>query len=150
MWWRQPEEKLLPLLEELNIGFVSFSPLGKGFLTGSISADAKFDKNDFRNIVPRFSKECLEANQKFVDYIKKLASSKDATPAQIALAWILAQKPYIAPIPGTTKILRLEENIKAVDIVLNQDEIQKINDEINKIEIIGARYPKELESRVGN
>lgn len=150
MWWRKPEEELFPLLEELNIGFVPFSPLGKGFLTGSINSDTEFAKDDFRNIVPRFSKECLDANQKFADYIKNLAVSKGVTPAQLALAWILTQKSYISPIPGTTKISRLEENIKAVDVILAPDELQKINDSINKIEIFGARYPKELEARVGN
>lgn len=150
MWWREPEEKLFPLLEELNIGLVPFSPLGKGFLTGTITVDAKFEKDDFRHIVPRFTKECLEANQKFVNFVKELASSKGITPAQLALAWILAQRPYISPIPGTRNISRLEENLKAADIILSQDEILKLNTEINKIEIVGARYPKELEARVGN
>ncbi len=150
MWWRKPEEELLPLLEKLNIGLVPFSPLGKGFLTGNINSGAKFGKDDFRSIVPRFSAECIQANQKFADYVKEIAALQGITPAQLALAWVLAQKTYIVPIPGTTKISRLEENMKAADIILTPDEVQKINSEIEKIEIAGARYPKELEARVGN
>lgn len=150
MWWRKPEAELFSMLEELNIGFVPFSPLGKGFLTGKISADTKFGSNDFRSIVPRFSKECLEANQKFVDFVKEMAYSKEITPAQLALAWVMAQKSYITPIPGTTKITRLEENLKASDVILTVDEVQNINSQIEKIEVAGARYPEALEKRTGN
>ena len=150
MWWREPEKELIPTLEELGIGLVSFSPLGKGFLTGTIKADATFASNDFRSIVPRFSKECLEANQKFVAFVKTMAEQKGITPAQLALSWILAQKPFIAPIPGTTKLHRLEENMKAADIVLTDDEVNALNSEISKIELVGARYPKALQERVGN
>ncbi len=150
MWWREPEKELIPTLEELGIGLVPFSPLGKGFLTGTIKADATFASNDFRSIVPRFSKECLEANQKFVDFVKTMAEQKGITPAQLALSWILAQKPFIAPIPGTTKLHRLEENMKAADIILTDDEVNALNSEISKIELVGARYPKALQERVGN
>lgn len=150
MWWRKPEEELFSLLEELNIGFVPFSPLGKGFLTGKINADTTFGSNDFRSIVPRFSKECLEANQKFIEFVKNFAAEKNITPAQLSLAWVLAQKTYIAPIPGTTKVIRLEENLKAADIMLTAEETEKINSQIDKIEVAGARYPKELEARTGN
>lgn len=149
MWWRQPEQELFALLEELNIGFVPFSPLGKGYLTGRFDKNSTFEKDDFRSIVPRFTQENLEANQKFVDYVKDLAVQKGITPAQLALSWVLAQKPYIAPIPGTRKIERLEENLKASDVLLTYEEVQQINSEISKIEISGARYPKELEARVG-
>lgn len=149
MWWREPEKELFSLLEELNIGFVPFSPLGKGYLTGRFDKNSTFDKDDFRSIVPRFTKENLEANQKFVDYIKDLAAKKGITPAQLALSWVLAQKPYIAPIPGTRKIERLEENLKAYDVLLTYEEVKQINTEISKIEISGARYPKELQARVG-
>lgn len=149
MWWREPEKELFPLLEELNIGFVPFSPLGKGYLTGRFDKNSTFEKDDFRSIVPRFTKENLEANQKFIDYVKDLAANKGITPAQLALSWVLAQKPYIAPIPGTRKIERLEENLKSSDVLLTYEEVQKINSEIEKIEIVGARYPKELQARVG-
>lgn len=149
MWWRQPENELFALLEELNIGFVPFSPLGKGYLTGRFDKNSTFEKDDFRSIVPRFTQENLEANQKFVDYVKEFAAQKGITPAQLALSWVLAQKPYIAPIPGTRKIERLEENLKASDVLLTYEEVQQINSEISKIEISGARYPKELEARVG-
>ncbi len=149
MWWREPEKELFPLLEELNIGFVPFSPLGKGYLTGRFDKNSTFEKDDFRSIVPRFQKENLEANQKFIDYVKDLANKKGITPAQLALSWVLAQKPYIAPIPGTRKIERLEENLKSSDVLLTYEEVQKINSEIEKIEIVGARYPKELQARVG-
>lgn len=149
MWWRQPEQELFPMLEELNIGFVPFSPLGKGYLTGRFDKNSTFAKDDFRSIVPRFTQENLEANQKFIDYVKDLAEQKGITPAQLALSWVLAQKPYIAPIPGTRKIERLEENLKASDVLLTYEDVQKINSEIAKIEISGARYPKELEERTG-
>lgn len=149
MWWREPEKELLPALEELGIGFVPFSPLGKGFLTGAVKSDATFPANDFRSVVPRFSKECLEANQRFVDFVVSMAQQKGITPAQLALAWVLAQKPFIVPIPGTTKMHRLDENMKSAEIVLSAEDIQSLNDEISKIEIAGDRYPKELASRVG-
>jgi len=149
LWWRRPEEALLPALEELGIGFVPFSPLGKGFLTGSISKDAKFDKSDFRSIVPRFTPASLDANHVLVDLLKKVAEQKKATPAQIALAWLLAQKPWIVPIPGTTKLSRLEENIGAANVELTQDELNSINDALAKIKVEGERYPEELEKRTG-
>lgn len=149
MWWREPEKELFSLLEELNIGFVPFSPLGKGYLTGRFDKNSTFGKDDFRSIVPRFAKENLEANQKFVDYVKDLAVRKGISPAQLALSWVLAQKPYIAPIPGTRKIERLEENLKASEALLTYEEVKQINSEISKIEISGARYPKELQARVG-
>ena len=149
MWWREPEKELLPTLEELEIGFVPFSPLGKGFLTGSISKDTRFDKSDFRNIVPRFTAENLNANQVIVDFVKKLANEKNATPAQIALAWVLAVKPWIAPIPGTTKPSRLEENLQSIHVEITPEELKRINDMLNSIPISGDRYPEELAKRVG-
>lgn len=149
MWWREPEQELIPTLEELGIGLVPFSPLGKGFLTGTIKSDTTFASNDFRSIVPRFSIECLKANQKFVDFVKNMAQEKGITPAQLALSWILGQKTFIAPIPGTTKLHRLVENMKSADIILSEEELQKINSEISKIELVGARYPKALQERVG-
>jgi aryl-alcohol dehydrogenase-like predicted oxidoreductase len=149
MWWRRPEEELLPTLEKLRIGFVPFSPLGKGFLTGSFNKDSKFGKSDFRSIVPRFSTEALEANQILVDLIKKVAQQKNAAPAQIALAWVLAQKPWIVPIPGTTKLNRLEENIGAANISLTADELNEINTALKNIKVVGDRYPEELEKRTG-
>jgi aryl-alcohol dehydrogenase-like predicted oxidoreductase len=149
MWWRRPEEELLPTLEELGIGFVPFSPLGKGFLTGRFNKDSKFEKSDFRNIVPRFTPENLDANQVLVDLLKKIAADKDVTPAQIALAWLLAQKTWIVPIPGTRKLERLKENLASVDIKLTPEELQNINSALEKIEIMGARYPEELEKRTG-
>ncbi|MEH2063821.1 MAG: aldo/keto reductase [Nostoc sp.] len=149
LWWRRPEEALLPALEELGIGFVPFSPLGKGFLTGSISKDAKFDKSDFRSIVPRFKPEALDTNQSLVDLLKEVANQKKATAAQIALSWILAQKPWIVPIPGTTKLSRLEENIGAADIELTQDELKSIDEALAQIPVEGDRYPEELEKRTG-
>lgn len=149
MWWREPEKELLPTLEELGIGFVPFSPLGKGFLTGSISKDTRFDKSDFRNIVPRFTTENLSANQVIIDFIKILANEKNATPAQIALAWVLAVKPWIAPIPGTTKLSRLEENLQSINVEITPEELRKINDMLNSIPISGDRYPEELAKRVG-
>jgi aryl-alcohol dehydrogenase-like predicted oxidoreductase len=149
LWWRKPEEELLPMLEELGIGFVPFSPLGKGFLTGSISKDTKFGDNDFRSIVPRFTTEALTANQALVDVIKDIATQKNATPAQIALAWILAQKPWMVPIPGTTKLHRLEENIGAVGIKLTADDLSGFDSALDAIKIVGARYPEEMEKRSG-
>ncbi|SNT57658.1 Predicted oxidoreductase [Bacillus sp. OK838] len=149
MMWRSPEEKLLPTLEELEIGFVPFSPLGKGFLTGTIKKDATFGSSDFRSIVPRFNPENIEVNQVLVDLIKKIAVEKDAAPAQIALAWVLAQKPWIVPIPGTRKLERLEENLRAADIELSTEEINDLNDALSKIEISGDRYPAEYANRVG-
>lgn len=149
MWWREPEKELLPTLEELGIGFVPFSPLGKGFLTGNVKTDTTFAKNDFRSIVPRFSKECIETNQKLVAFIKSMADSKEITSAQLALAWVSAQKPFIVPIPGTTKSHRLEENMKSANIILSRHELDELNTEIAKIEIIGERYPAALAARVG-
>ena len=149
MWWREPEKELLPTFEELGIGFVPFSPLGKGFLTGNISRDTQFGKDDFRSIVPRFTAENLNANQVIVDFVRKLAEEKNATPAQIALAWILAVKPWIAPIPGTTKLKRLEENIQSINVEISPEELTRINDMLNSIPVSGDRYPAELAKRVG-
>jgi aryl-alcohol dehydrogenase-like predicted oxidoreductase len=149
LWWREPEKEILPTLEELGIGFVPFSPLGKGFLTGAINEDTKFDSTDFRNIVPRFTTEARKANQAMVDLLGNIAQEKQATPAQIALAWLLAQKPWIVPIPGTTKIHRLEENLGAVEIELTENDLAQIEDAASKIEIEGARYPQQLQDRVG-
>lgn len=150
MFYREPEKEIIPLLEELGIGFVPFSPLGKGFLTGAISESTQFDKSDFRSIVPRFSEENRKANQALVDLLKATATERDATPAQIALAWLLAQKPWIAPIPGTTKINRLEENIGGADLLLDKEVLAKIQTALNEIEIVGERYPAHLMKRVGN
>jgi len=149
LWWREPEAEVLQTLEELGIGFVPFSPLGKGFLTGKISQDTKFDKGDFRNIVPRFSPENRKANQAVVDLLGAIARRKKATPAQIALAWLLAQKPWIVPIPGTTKLHRLEENIGAVALDLTAEDLHQIDDAASKITVQGARYPEELQRLVG-
>ena len=149
MMWRQPEAELLPTLEELGIGFVPFSPLGKGFLTGRFDKNTTFDSSDFRNIVPRFKPENLDANQVLVTLVKEIAAGKGATPAQIALAWVLAQKPWIVPIPGTTKMHRLEENLGAADVGLSAGELQDLNAALAKIEISGDRYPAELAKRVG-
>lgn len=149
LWWREPEKELLPALEELGIGFVPFSPLGKGFLTGKIDENTEFDKTDFRNIVPRFTAEARKANQAMVDLLSTIASDKNATPAQIALAWLWAQKPWIVPIPGTTKLHRLEENIAATNVTLTVDDLQQIEQATQQIQIIGARYPESLQSRVG-
>ncbi|WP_058308476.1 aldo/keto reductase [Gracilibacillus massiliensis] len=148
MMWRSPEKELLPTLEELGIGFVPFSPLGKGFLTGTIKKDTTFGGSDFRRVVPRFKPENIEANQVLVDLVKEMAIEKDATPAQIALAWVLAQKPWIVPIPGTRKLNRLEENLGATDIVLRPEELNNLNDALSKIEISGDRYPAEYANRV--
>ena len=149
LWWREPEEKVLPTLEELGIGFVPFSPLGKGFLTGKIDESTRFDSNDFRNIVPRFTPEARNANGDLVELLRAVAEKKKATPAQIALAWLLAQKPWIAPIPGTTKMHRLEENIGAAEIELTPDDLREIESAASKITVQGARYPEHLERRVG-
>jgi len=149
LWWREPEAEVIPTLEELGIGFVPFSPLGKGFLTGKISEDTKFDKSDFRNIVPRFTPENRKVNQAFVDLLGRIAGRKKATPAQIALAWLLAQKPWIVPIPGTTKLARLEENIGAVSVSLTPEDLREIENAASKIKVEGARYPEELQKMVG-
>ena len=149
LWWRRPEEELLPALEELGIGFVPFSPLGKGFLTGKIDETTTFEKNDFRNIVPRFTPEARRANQALVDLLGQVAKRKGATPAQIALAWLLAQKPWIVPIPGTTKLSRLEENLGAANVELTPEDLRVIDGAASKIRVEGARYPEELEKRTG-
>ena len=149
MMWRSPEEQLLPTLEELGIGFVPFSPLGKGFLTGNIDKNASFDSSDFRSIVPRFKSENIEANQVLVDLIKTIAEGKGAKPAQIALAWVLAQKPWIVPIPGTRKLERLEENLGAAEVELTPKELIDLNEALSKIEVSGDRYPAEFANRVG-
>jgi aryl-alcohol dehydrogenase-like predicted oxidoreductase len=149
LWWREPEREILHTLEELGIGFVPFSPLGKGFLTGKIDEKTSFDPNDFRNIVPRFTEENRKANLAFVDWLKAFAEKKKATPAQIALAWLLAQKPWIAPIPGTTKRDRLQENLGAVAIRLTQDDLHEIDRAASQIEVHGARYPEHLQQMVG-
>jgi aryl-alcohol dehydrogenase-like predicted oxidoreductase len=149
LWWREPEKELLPALEELGIGFVPFSPLGKGFLTGKIDEDTKFDSSDFRNVVPRFKPEARQANRAFVDLLTRIAQRKHATPAQLALAWLLAQKPWIVPIPGTTKLSRLEENAGAVDVELTADDLREIDEASSKIEVQGARYPEQLERLTG-
>jgi aryl-alcohol dehydrogenase-like predicted oxidoreductase len=150
MMWRQPEEDLLPTLEELGVGFVPFSPLGKGFLTGRFDKNSTFDSSDFRSIVPRFTPENLDANQVLVDLVKKIAAGKNAAPAQIALAWVLAQKPWIVPIPGTRNPARLAENLGAADVELTAGELRDLNDALAKITISGDRYPPEYAKRVGN
>lgn len=149
LWWREPEKDLIPTLEELGIGFVPFSPLGKGFLTGSINAETDFDPTDFRNIVPRFSEENRKANQKLVDLLSDIAGQKNATPARIALAWLLAQKPWIVPIPGTTKLHRLKENMAAVNVELSLEDLKEIDDAFSAIPVQGARYPEHLQKIVG-
>ena len=149
LWWRGPEAEVLPTLEELGIGFVPFSPLGKGFLTGKIDENTTFDSSDFRNIVPRFTPEARKANQALVDLLGKIAERKKATPAQIALAWLLAQKPWIVPIPGTTKLHRLDENIGAVAVELTSDDLREIDSAASKITVQGARYPEDLEKMTG-
>jgi aryl-alcohol dehydrogenase-like predicted oxidoreductase len=149
LWWREPEAEVMPALEELGIGFVPFSPLGKGFLTGKISEATEFDKSDFRNIVPRFTPENRKANQAVVDLLGEFAKQKKATPAQIALAWLLAQKPWIVPIPGTTKLHRLEENIGAVAVELTSGDLQQLETAASKIPVQGARYPEQLQKLVG-
>ncbi|MEN2488275.1 aldo/keto reductase [Flavobacterium sp. B11] len=149
LWWRTPEEEILPVLEELGIGFVPFSPLGRGFLTAKIDANTQFDSTDFRNTLPRFAPEARKANQTFVDLLGKMAADRGATNAQIALAWILAQKPWIAPIPGTTKLHRLEENLGALNLVLSASDLSEINDAASKITIEGSRYPEHLQKIAG-
>ena len=149
LWWREPEAEVLPTLEELGIGFVPFSPLGKGFLTGRISEDTTFDSSDFRNTVPRFTPEARKANQALVDLLDKVAGRKKATAAQIALAWLLAQKPWIVPIPGTTKLHRLDENIRSTAIELTSDDLREIDGAASKIMVQGARYPEHLQKLVG-
>jgi aryl-alcohol dehydrogenase-like predicted oxidoreductase len=149
LWWREPEAEVIPTLEELGIGFVPFSPLGKGFLTGKITEDTKFDKSDFRNIVPRFSEENRKANQAVVDLVGRFAQQQKATPAQIALAWLLAQKAWIVPIPGTTKLHRLEENLGAVNVQLSPNDLRELDIAASKIAVQGARYPEELQKLVG-
>jgi len=149
LWWREPEQEILPALEELGIGFVPFSPLGKGFLTGAITEKTAFDSTDFRNVVPRFTPEARKANQALVDVLVAIAARKQATSAQIALAWLLAQKPWIVPIPGTTKLHRLEENIGAAEVELNAGDLSGIRDAVSKITVEGARYPAYLQQRVG-
>ena len=149
LWWREPEETVIPTLEELAIDFVPFSPLGKGFLTGAIGQNTTFDKDDFRNIVPRFAPEARRANQALVDLIGKIAARKHVTPAQIALAWLLAQKPWIVPIPGTTKLHRLEENIGAADVELTPAELKDIPSAVSKVTVQGTRYPEHLQQLVG-
>ncbi len=149
LWWREPEKEILPTLEELGIGFVPFSPLGKGFLTGAINENTSFDSTDFRNIVPRFTQEARKANQAVVDVLGKIADQKKVTRAQIALAWLLAQKPWIVPIPGTTNLHRLEENLGAADVALTPEDLQSIEGALAGIEVQGARYPAQLQNRVG-
>jgi len=148
LWWREPEAEVLPTLEELGIGFVPFSPLGKGFLTGKINEDTKFDKNDFRNIVPRFTAENRKANQTLIDLLSKFAEQKKATSAQIALAWLLAKKPWIVPIPGTTKLHRLEENLEAANVELSPEDLREIENASSNIKVEGARYPENLQKMV--
>jgi len=149
LWWRSPEEEVLPTLEELGIGFVPFSPLGKGFLTGAITENTTFDSTDFRNIVPRFTPEARKANQALVDLLGEIAARKQATPAQIAIAWLLAQKPWIVPIPGTTKLHRLEENIGAAAVELTPDDLHEIESAVSKVAVHGDRYPERLEQLTG-
>jgi aryl-alcohol dehydrogenase-like predicted oxidoreductase len=149
LWWREPEAEVLPTCEELGIGFVPFSPLGRGFLTGKIDENTPFDKDDFRNTVPRFSPEARKANQALVHRLESIASARQATPAQIALAWLLAQKPWIVPIPGTTKAHRLKENLGAVAVDLRQDDLREIGDALDQIKVQGDRYPPHLAARVG-
>jgi aryl-alcohol dehydrogenase-like predicted oxidoreductase len=149
LWWREPENEILPTLEELGIGFVPFSPLGKGFLTGKIDENTTFDSTDFRNIVPCFTADARKANQAMVDLLRQIAERKNATPAQIALAWLLAQKPRIAPIPGTTKLARLEENVGAAAIELTSQELGEIDSAASRITVQGARYPEQLHRLVG-
>ena len=149
LWWRRPEEEVLPTLEELGIGLVPYSPLGKGFLTGKMSEDTKFASSDIRNAIPRFTPEARKANQALVDLLAEIAERKQATPAQIALAWLIAQKPWIAPIPGTTKLNRLEENIGAVAVNLSPDDLREIESAASRITVQGDRYPEHLERMTG-
>ena len=149
LWWRKPEEEVLPMLEELGIGFVPYSPLGRGFLTGKMNENTRFDSSDFRNILPRFTPEARQANQALVDLLGSIAKRKKATPARIALAWLLAQKPWIVPIPGTTKLKRLEENMGAASIELTSEDIREIENTASKITVQGARYPEHIEQKTG-
>ncbi|MDK9357809.1 aldo/keto reductase [Lelliottia sp. V106_10] len=149
LWWREPEQAILPLLEELNIGFVPFSPLGKGFLTGAINAQTTFDSSDFRNVVPRFSEASRQANQQLVDVVQRLAAEQGVTAAQIALGWLLAKAPWIVPIPGTTKLHRLEENLGSVNVTLSPEVLARINQALASIDVVGERYPQHLQARVG-
>jgi aryl-alcohol dehydrogenase-like predicted oxidoreductase len=149
LWWREPEAEVIPTLEELGIGFVPFSPLGKGFLTGKIDENTTFDSSDFRNIVPRFTPDARKANQAVVDLLGRIAEQKKATPAQIALAWLLAQKPWIVPIPGTTKVSRLDENLGGANVKLTADDLREIDSAASKITVEGARYPEHLQKMVG-
>ena len=149
LWWREPEREVLPTLEELGIGLVPFSPLGKGFLTGKIDETTTFDANDFRNVVPRFSEENRIANAAFVEWLKAFAERKGATPAQVALAWLLAQRPWIVPIPGTTKVSRLHENVAAAHVQLDSDDVSSINDALATRPVQGARYPAQVQTLVG-
>lgn len=149
MWFRNPEQEILPTLEELGIGFVPFAPLGKGFLTGTMDVQAPFPRNDFRDLVPRFSPEARQANQSFVELLREVATARNATPAQIALAWLLSRKPWIVPIPGTTKLHRLEENLGAVGITLTAEELHRIDDALSRLQVHGDRYPPALAARVG-
>jgi len=149
LWWRRPEEEALPVLEELGIGFVPFSPLGRGFLTGKMNENTTFDSSDFRNTLPRFTAEARKANRALVDLLGEIAKRKNATPAQIALAWLMAQKPWIVPIPGTTKLKRLEENVGAIEIELTRDDLREIESAASQIEVQGARYPEHLEQMTG-
>jgi aryl-alcohol dehydrogenase-like predicted oxidoreductase len=149
LWWREPEEEVLPVLEELGIGFVLFSPLGRGFLTGKIDESTPFDSTDFRNLLPRFSSEARKANQGLVDLLGRIAAAKNMTPAQIALAWLLAQKPWIVPIPGTTNLQHLEENLASADVELTPDDLHEIEESLARIEVQGARYPEHLQRMIG-
>lgn len=149
LWWREPEAEVMPTLEDLGIGFVPFSPLGKGYLTGKIDENTKFDSSDFRNVVPRFSAEARKANQALVDLLGVIAKSKNATPAQVALAWLLAQKPWIVPIPGTTKLHRLDENLGGAELDLTPNDLREIEDAASRITVEGARYPEHLQRLVG-
>jgi aryl-alcohol dehydrogenase-like predicted oxidoreductase len=149
LFWREPEKEVLPVLEELGIGFVPYSPLGRGFLTGKIDENTTFDSSDFRNIVPRFTPEARKANQAIVDLLREIADLKKATPAQIALAWLLAQKPWIVPIPGTTKLHRLDENLGAAAVELSSDDLREIESAASRIKLQGARYPEHLQRMVG-
>jgi len=148
LFWREPEEEILPTLEELGIGFVPFSPLGKGFLTGAINQDTQFDKTDFRSIVPRFTPENRRANQALVDLLSKFAQRKKATSAQIALAWLLAQKPWIVPIPGTTKLHRLEENVGAANVLLTPEDLSQMDEAASQIAVVGERYPEAMQRMI--
>jgi pyridoxine 4-dehydrogenase len=149
LWWREPERGILPALEELGIGFVPFAPLGRGFLTGAIDANTQFESNDFRNKLPRFAAEARAANQALLERLGRIAEARGATRAQVALAWLLSRKPWIVPIPGTTKLHRLEENLGAANITLSAQELQDIEQALAEIEVVGARYPQQLQQNVG-